>query len=134
MVRVVIGGEIVAETKRARFLFETRLPTRYYIPPEDVRMDLLIASDKVTACPYKGTAQYYSVRIGERVFPDIVWCYPDPIPECPKIKGYLCFFNEHVDAILTDEAELPRPLTPWSKDWKEKAASVPDPRGPVARL
>ena len=131
-VQVIVGGETVAETTRARFLYETRLPTRYYIPPEDVRMDLLVPSEKVTACPYKGIARYYSVRIGDRVFPDIVWSYPDPIPECPKIKGHLCFFNEHVDEILLDGKPVPRPLTPWSKDWPEKAASVPDPRGPAA--
>ena len=87
-VKVIVGGETVAETTRARFLYETRLPTRYYIPPEDVRMDLLVSSDQVTACPYKGTARYWSVKIGDRVFPDIVWSYPEPIPECPKIKGY----------------------------------------------
>jgi uncharacterized protein (DUF427 family) len=132
-VRVIVGGETVAETTRARFLFETRLPTRYYIPPEDVRLDLLVPSEKVTACPYKGTARYYSVRIGERVFPDLVWCYSEPIPECPKIKGYLCFFNEHVDEILLDGISVPRPLTPWSKDWKDKAETVPDPRGPANR-
>jgi uncharacterized protein (DUF427 family) len=131
--RVIVGGETVAETTRARFLYETRLPTRYYIPPEDVRMDLLVPSAKVTSCPYKGTAGYYSVKIGDRVFPDIVWFYRDPIPECPKIKSYLCFFNEHVDEILLDGVAVPRPLTPWSPDWKEKAATVPDPRGPVAR-
>jgi Domain of unknown function (DUF427) len=67
------------------------------------------------------------------VFTDLVWTYPDPIPECPKIKGYLCFFNEHVDDILVDGVSQPRPLTPWSKDWNEKAATVPDPRGPVVR-
>lgn len=132
-VRVIVGGETVAETTRARFLFETRLPTRYYIPPEDVRMDLLVPSEKITACPYKGTARYYSVKIGDQVFPDLVWSYPDPIAECPKIKGYLCFFNEHVDEILLDGVAVPKPLTPWSKDWKERAASVPDPRGPAAR-
>ena len=132
-VKVIVVGETVAETSRARFLYETRLPTRYYIPSEDVRMDLLVPSDKVTACPYKGTARYHSVKIGDRLFPDIVWSYPDPIPECPKIKGLLCFFNEHVDAILVDGAVVPKPLTPWSRDWKDKAASVPDPRGPVAR-
>ena len=131
--KVIVGGETVAETRRARFLYETRLPTRYYIPPEDVRMDLLVPSDKVTACPYKGTARYWSVKIGDQVFPDIVWSYPDPVPECPKIKGYLCFFNEHVDDIVLDGASVPKPLTPWSKDWKDKAATVPDPRGPVAR-
>ncbi len=132
-VRVIVGGETVAETIRARFLFETRLPTRYYIPPEDVRMDLLVPSDKSTACPYKGRARYWSVKIGDQLFPDIVWSYPEPIAECPKIKGHLAFFNEHVDAILVDGVEVPRPVTSWSKDWKEKAASVPDQRGPVVR-
>ena len=57
LVQVVVGGEIVAETRRARFLFETRLPTRYYIPPEDVRLDLLVPSDKATACPVQGQGQ-----------------------------------------------------------------------------
>ncbi|HZT86486.1 MAG TPA: DUF427 domain-containing protein [Stellaceae bacterium] len=132
-VQIILGGEVVADTTRARFLFETRLPTRYYIPPEDVRRDLLVSSEKVTACPYKGTAHYYSVKIGDRLFPDIVWHYPEPIAECPKIKGYLCFFNEHVDDILLDGRSVPRPVTPWSTDWKEKAATLPDRRGPVPR-
>jgi len=132
-VQVILGGEMIADTRRGRFLFETRLPTRYYIPPEDVRMDLLVASDKATACPYKGKARYYTAKIGDRLFPDIVWSYPEPIPECPKIKGYLCFFNEQVDAILVDGVEVPRPVTPWSKDWKEKAATLSDSRGPVTR-
>jgi uncharacterized protein (DUF427 family) len=132
-VQVVVGGTVVAETRRARFLFETRLPTRYYIPPDDVRTDLLVKSDKITRCPYKGKAQYYSVQIGEKRFDDLVWTYPDPIPECPKIKGYLCFFNEHVDEIRVDGVPVPRPLTPWSRDWKDRAATVPDRRGPVSR-
>ena len=132
-VQVIVGGEVVAETRRARFLFETRLPTRYYIPPEDVRMDLLVPSDKATACPYKGKARYWSVKIGGKVFPDIVWSYPDPIAECPKIKGLFAFFNEQVDEIRVDGVALPRPLTKWSKDWKEKDRSMPDLSGPVAR-
>jgi uncharacterized protein (DUF427 family) len=132
-VQVILGGETVADTRRARFLFETRLPTRYYIPQEDVRMDLLVPSDKTTACPYKGRARYWSAKIGGREYPDIVWGYPEPIPECPKIKGLLSFFNEQVDAILVDGIEVKRPVTPWSKEWKEKAATVPDTRGPVTR-
>ena len=132
-VQVVVGGQVVAETRRARFLFETRLPTRYYIPPEDVRGDLLVPSETVTRCPYKGKASYHSVKIGDQVFTDLVWRYPDPIPECPKIKGYLCFFNERVDEIRVDGVAVPRPSTPWSKDWNEKAATAPDNRGPVIR-
>ncbi len=133
LVRVIVGGETVAETNRARFLFETRLPTRYYIPPEDVRVDLLVPSDKMTRCPYKGEARYWSVKIGDRLFPDIVWSYPEPIAECPKIRGHLAFFNEQVDAILVDGKEVPRPLTKWSKDWRDKDPTMPDLTGPVSR-
>ncbi len=132
-VEVVLGGVTVADTRQARFLFETRLPTRYYIPPEDVRMDLLIPSDKVTACPYKGRARYWSARIGEAVFPDIVWSYPEPIAECPKIKGHLAFFNEQVDEIRVDGVALPRPITRWSRVAAGAAVTIPDQRGPVVR-
>jgi uncharacterized protein (DUF427 family) len=132
-VKVILGGETIAETNRARFLFETRLPTRYYIPPEDVRMDLLVPSDTSTACPYKGRARYWSARIGGFLYPDIVWSYQEPIPECPKIKGLMCFFNERVDAILVDGKEVKRPLTKWSREREEQAASIPDRAGPVIR-
>ncbi len=113
-VRVVLGGETVAESRRARFLFETGLPTRYYIPPEDVRGELLEPSDKQSRCPYKGVAGYRSVRVGERLYEDIVWSYPEPIPECPGIKGLMSFFNEHVDDILIDGEPIPKVETPWS--------------------
>ncbi len=129
-VRIVVGGETVALSRRARFLFETGLPTRYYLPPEDVRMDLLVPSERVSACPYKGKARYFSVLLGGRVYEDIVWSYPDPIPECPKIKGYLAFFDEKVDEIQVDGVRVPRPLTRWSADWKERRASRPGPVGP----
>ena len=115
-VRVVLGGETVAETTNARFLFETGLPTRYYIPAEDVGMDLLEPSDTHTSCPYKGTASYYSARIGDQVFEDIVWVYPDPIAECPKIKGLMCFYNEVVDDIFVDGEAIPKVRTKWSRD------------------
>ncbi len=115
-VQVKVGGEIVADTKRAHFLFETGLPTRYYIPTEDVRTDLLTPSDLKTGCPYKGTAQYYSVSVGGKTFENLVWYYPDPIPELPKVKDLLCFYNEKVDAIIVDGKEAPKQRSPWSED------------------
>ena len=114
-VRIVLGGETVATSTRAMFLFETGLPTRYYLPREDVRMDLLEPSETQTACPYKGTAIYWSAQIGDQRFDDIVWSYPDPVPECPKIRDLLCFFNEQVDAVFVDGQELEKPVTKWSK-------------------
>lgn len=112
-IRVVVGGETVAETHRPRLLFETGLPTRYYIPKEDVRMDLLVPTDTHTRCPYKGLASYYAVKMSGQLFKDIVWYYPYPIPECPKIENLVCFYNEKVDLYVDGELE-PKPQTPWS--------------------
>jgi uncharacterized protein (DUF427 family) len=112
-IRVVVGGETVAETRRPSLLFETGLPTRYYIPKMDVRTDLLEPSDTHSRCPYKGVASYYSVKAGGKVYKDLVWFYPLPIPECPKIENLLCFFNEKVDIYVDGELE-PKPVTPWS--------------------
>ncbi len=115
-VQVILAGETVADSTRGRFLFETGLPTRYYLPSEDVRMDLLEPTDGATDCPYKGRARYWSARVGGQVFEDVVWSYPDPVPEAAKIKDLLCFYNERVDAIRVDGHEVPKPRTKWSRD------------------
>ncbi|MDP6602837.1 MAG: DUF427 domain-containing protein [Rhodospirillales bacterium] len=112
-VEVALGGTVLAETRKPVLLFETGLPTRYYLPRADVRTRLLVPSPTLTRCPYKGVASYYSVRIGAALHADLVWTYPDPIPECPKIKGLLCFYNEKVD-ITADGVVLKRPKTHWS--------------------
>ena len=113
-VKVVLGGTVVAESARARFLFETGLPARYYIPEADVRFDLLEPTASQSACPYKGRARYWSARIGDQLFEDIAWAYPAPLPESARIRDYICFYNEKVDAIFVDGIEQPRPKTKWS--------------------
>jgi len=115
-VRVVVAGQTVAESRQARLLFETGLPTRYYIPREDVRLDLLEPSGTHTRCPYKGLASYWHVQIGDLRGKDLVWSYPEPIPECPKIRELMCFFNERVEAIYVDGELMPKPRTKWSQD------------------
>ncbi|HZY56729.1 MAG TPA: DUF427 domain-containing protein [Rubrobacteraceae bacterium] len=112
-VRVLVNGEVVAETDRPELLFETGLPTRYYIPPEDVREELLVPSDTNTQCPYKGVASYWAVDAGGELFEDLIWYYPEPLPEAAKISGLLCFFNERVD-LEVDGEKQPRPRTRWS--------------------
>jgi len=113
-VQVVIAGESVAESHRPLLLFETELPTRYYIPKVDVRMDLLVPSDTHTRCPYKGVANYYSVKNGGKLVTDIAWYYPYPVPECPRIENLVCFYNERVDALYVDGELQPKPQTKWS--------------------
>ena len=102
-VRVIFNGLAVAETTRGRFLFETGHPTRYYIPPADVRMDLLTPTERHTICPYKGTASYWTMTVGDRTAEDAVWSYPDPLDDCPRIKGLLCFYPDKVDRIEVAE-------------------------------
>jgi len=98
-VRAFVDGEIVAQTRRALFLSETRHPTRYYIPPEDVRREFLMPSRKTSVCPYKGTATYWSLRVGDRVIEDAVWAYLDPLPERADIRGYFCFYPEKISRL-----------------------------------
>ena len=112
-VRVEIAGELIAESRRPHALFELPLPTRWYLPADDVRFDLLKPSDSVTQCPYKGTARYWSAQAGGRLHPDVAWSYPDPIPENPRIAGLIAFFNEKVDLTVDGVLEA-RPVTPWS--------------------
>jgi uncharacterized protein (DUF427 family) len=112
-VKVLVNGEVVAETNRPTILFETGLPPRYYIPPEDFREEALVPSDKETQCPYKGVASYYSVEVGGEQVEDLIWYYSEPIPETAKMKGHLAFFNEKVD-LEVDGEEQERPQTQWS--------------------
>ncbi|MEV0772242.1 DUF427 domain-containing protein [Nocardia salmonicida] len=112
-VRVEIDGVTVADSHSPRILFETGLPARYYLPLTDVRMDLLSASDTHTSCPYKGTADYWNVRVGDTEHPDVVWIYRTPLPESQKVAGLACFYNEKVDIYL-DGVRQDRPHTPFS--------------------
>jgi uncharacterized protein (DUF427 family) len=112
-VRVELDGQVLAESRRPSLLFESWLPTRFYLPPQDVRAELLVPSRTVTACPYKGVASYWSVQTGERTVPDLMWSYRDPIPELPGVRGLFCFYNEHVDLFVDGEPQQ-RPTTPWS--------------------
>lgn len=96
-VKVSVNGTTVAETKRPMILFETGLPPRYYIPPEDVNTSLLTQSETQTECPYKGTSTYWSVENNGSSAEDVAWSYPEPLPEAEKVAGHLCFYGEGVE-------------------------------------
>ena len=92
-VKITVAGEIVAQSTNAHFLFETGLPTRYYLPRSDVRTNLLTTADTSTRCPYKGIAAYYDLTLGDQTYDDLVWTYPDPIAECPKNQRFALLFQ-----------------------------------------
>jgi len=108
-VRIEVDGVTIADSTQPRILFETGLPSRYYIPLTDVRMDLLLPSATESHCPYKGTASYWSVDTGQAIHEDIVWMYRAPLPESQKVAGLACLYNEKVDLYLDGELqERPR--------------------------
>jgi uncharacterized protein (DUF427 family) len=112
-VRVEVDGVTVAESASPRLLFETGLPVRYYLPKTHVRIDLLIPTESETHCPYKGQAQWWSVRAGDTVHQNLAWSYPTPLPESQKIAGLVAFYNEKVD-IYVDGVRQERPHTMFS--------------------
>ena len=105
-VRVELDGVTVAESTSPRLLFETGLPTRYYLPKTHVRMDLLTPTDTATHCPYKGQAEYWTVG----AHADIAWSYRTPLPESEQVAGLICFYNEKAD-IYVDGVLQERPKT-----------------------
>jgi uncharacterized protein (DUF427 family) len=113
-VRVELDGVVLAESTNARVLLETGLPPRWYLPKTDVRMDLLVPTGTVSHCPYKGQAQYWSVRLGDRLVPDLAWSYRTPLPESQRIAGLVAFYNERVDLFVDDRLQQ-RPVTKFSK-------------------
>ena len=98
-VRVMAGGHVIAETKRALSLREASYPPVLYIPREDARMDFLRPSVHRTHCPHKGDASYFSLCLPTGLEPDAVWSYENPFPAVAAIAGHLAFYPNRVDAI-----------------------------------
>jgi len=112
-VRVELDGVVLADSTHARVLFETGLPPRWYFPKVDVRMELLEPTDTTSRCPYKGKAEYWSARLGDRVEADVAWSYPTALPESERIAGLVSFYNERVDLVIDGE-RIERPHTKFS--------------------
>ncbi|HET7398918.1 MAG TPA: DUF427 domain-containing protein [Intrasporangium sp.] len=113
--RVVVahGEHVLADSARATLLYETPLPVRFYVPREDVRMDLLTPSETHTICAYKGVASYWSAHVDGRMVPDIAWTYEEPLHDAAPVRGLLAFFTERLD-LTVDGIRRERPRTPWS--------------------
>jgi uncharacterized protein (DUF427 family) len=111
--RIERDGAVLAETDRAKLLYETSLPVRYYVPADDVRVPLR-DSALTTTCAYKGVASYRSPELPDgTVLDDLVWFYPDPLNDAVPVKDLVAFYDEKVDVIV-DGVRHGRPKTEWS--------------------
>ncbi len=99
-VRVLSGGVVLADSRRAVELHEGRLPTRYYLPREDVRTECLTPSTTRTHCPFKGDASYWSAPDA----PDAFWCYEQPSqPAALPVAGMLAPWPGRVEVLVDGE-------------------------------
>jgi uncharacterized protein (DUF427 family) len=112
-VEVVLDGVVLASSTRAIVLGETGLPPRHYLPRDDVRLDLLDATTTETVCPFKGSASYWTARVGDTEHRDVAWSYESPIEGMESIAGHICFYGERADHVLDGET-VERPDSPWS--------------------
>lgn len=120
-VQVSRDGVVLADSRRPVLLYETELPTRYYLPREDVRLDLLESSANRSRCPYKGAAEEYWSLPGVEGGENIAWSYPAPFPAVGKVAGMIAFYNELVDITLDGEPQE-RPVSVFS-DPKQRPVS-----------
>lgn len=102
-------GVVLGESREAIFLWETGLPTRYYLPRKDINVDLLTRSRSESICPYKGFATDYWSVSGEPSLTDIAWSYPEPLFAYRNIAGTVAFLNEQLE-ILIDNVMQTRPV------------------------
>jgi uncharacterized protein (DUF427 family) len=95
-IRVSADGVVIAETTRALTLKEASYPAVQYIPREDAKLDLLSRTDRVTHCPYKGDANYFSVNTDGKLIENSIWTYEAPFPAMAEIAGHLAFYPDKV--------------------------------------
>lgn len=105
-VRVVLGGETIADSRRTAMLSESGHQPVYYFPPEDVRADVLEASDRHTVCPKKGEASYHSIRVGDRLERAAAWYYPEPLDGAAAIKDMIAFYWDRMDHWYEEAEEV----------------------------
>jgi uncharacterized protein (DUF427 family) len=113
-VRVERDGQLLAESDMPMLVFETGLPTRYYLPASDVDTSILVHSDLQTGCPYKGFASYRDAMVGGRRHRSLFWGYNHPFAAVSEIRGRLAPYNERVDLIVDGELE-DRPVGPLGR-------------------
>ena len=105
-IRVMVGGETIADSRNALMVSESGHQPVYYFPREDVRADLLEPSDRHTRCPKKGEASYHTIRAGDQVVESGAWYYPEPLEGAEPIKDMIAFYFDRMDHWYEEDEEI----------------------------
>lgn len=105
-VRIILNGQVIAETTRAFRVLETSHPPTYYIPRKDIRMELFIQTARHTFCEFKGMATYWTIQVGEHMAENAAWSYESPKAGYESIRGFLAFYPSRMDACYVDEEKV----------------------------
>ncbi|NJN18742.1 MAG: DUF427 domain-containing protein [Oscillochloris sp.] len=109
-IRIILAGEVIADTQGGYRVLETSHPPVYYLPPDDLRMDLLTRTARSSFCEWKGRAAYYTLTLGDLRLEHVAWSYPKPTESFLPIAGYLGFYAGPMDACYVgDEQVIPQP-------------------------
>ncbi|MEO8513418.1 MAG: DUF427 domain-containing protein [Ignavibacteria bacterium] len=109
-IKVIFNGIIIADTRKAMRVLETSHPPVYYIPPEDIKMELLASADNHSFCEWKGTANYYHLNVGDKQVRYACWYYPEPVNNFKQLKNYVAFYAQKMDeCYIDDELVAPQP-------------------------
>lgn len=102
-IRIIYNGITLAETNKAKRVLETSHPPVYYIPPEDIKLEYLIETPRITWCEWKGSSRYYDVSVGDKYTNQAAWRFFDPTPDFIPIKTYYGFYAGLMDACYVDD-------------------------------
>jgi uncharacterized protein (DUF427 family) len=100
--KIIFGGEIIAETRRGFRVLETSHPPVFYFPPADVRTEFLTEAANSSFCEWKGRAGYYDLQVGEKQVKNAAWFYPNPTERFAEIKDFIAFYPSKMDACFVD--------------------------------
>ena len=101
-IKIIFNGITLAETQRSQRVLETSHPPVYYIPPEDIKMEYLMPTNRQSFCEWKGIAHYYTIIVGDKQIANTAWYYPEPTPAFASLKDYIAFYPSKMDACYVD--------------------------------
>jgi uncharacterized protein (DUF427 family) len=101
-IEIYFNGVKIADTTRAVRILETSHPPAYYIPPEDIIMEYLTPTSRLTFCEWKGQASYYTITVGDKTAPNAAWYYPKPTGGYDALRNYVAFYPGRMEACYVD--------------------------------